>query len=110
MARGGGADALRLLGGLLANFGEDPLLDLENLLFGGEHFALVLLQLGRGEALGVDQRLLALVIGGREVQIGFRDLDVVAEDVVEADLERLRCRCAGARGLRSARCTGGRSG
>ncbi len=66
----------------------------EDLLFGVEDFALVVLQLRRGEALGVDQRLLALVIGRREVQIGFRDFDVVAEDVVEADFERLRCRCA----------------
>ena len=61
----------------------------EDLLFGGEDFALVLLQLGRGEALGVDQRLLALVVGGGQMQVGLGDFDVVAEDVVEADLERL---------------------
>ena len=48
----------------------------------------VLLQLGRGEALGVDQRLLAFVVGGREMQVGLRDLEVVAEDVVELHLQR----------------------
>src|SRR6266849_5127503 len=45
--------------------------------------------LWRGEAFGVHQRLLALVIGGREVEVGLGDLDVVAEDLIEADLERL---------------------
>ena len=39
----------------------------EDLVFGVEHLALVILQLRRGEALGVGQRLLALVIGGRQV-------------------------------------------
>ena len=60
----------------------------EDLVFGVEHFALVILQLGRGEALGVGQGLLALVVGGREVLVGAGDFDVVAEDVVEAHLQR----------------------
>ena len=68
---------------------KSSLLERQNLLLGVEHLALVVLQLRRGEALGVDQRLLAFVIGGREVQIGVGDFDVVAEDVIEADLERL---------------------
>ncbi len=107
---GGGADPAGVGGGGLADFGEDLLFEFEDLLFGGEDLALVFLQFGSGEALGVDQRLFALVIGGSEMQVGFRDLDVVAEDVVEADLQRLRYRCGRARELRSARCTGGRSG
>ena len=85
---GGGADALGVRGGALADVGEEFLFEGEDLVFGVEHFALVVLQLGRGEALGVDQGLLALVVGGREVLIGAGDFDVVAEDVVEADLER----------------------
>ena len=63
-------------------------LDFEDALVGGENFALVFLQLGRGEALGIHQRLLALVVRGREMQIGLRNLDVVAEDLVEANLQR----------------------
>ena len=50
--------------------------------------SLLFFQLRRGEAFGVHQCLLALVIRRRQVQIGLRDFDVVAEDIVEADLER----------------------
>ncbi len=73
----------------LRTLGEQLLFKREDLVFGVEHFALVILQLRRGEALGVGQGLLALVIGRREVLVGARDFDVVAEDVVEAHLERL---------------------
>ena len=59
----------------------DPLLGVEDLL-------LVLLELGREEALGVDQRLLAHVVGRDLGQVGLGHLDVVAEDLVVADLER----------------------
>src|SRR5205823_9705983 len=41
-----------------------------------------------GEALGIDQSLLALVVGGGEMQIGFGDLDVKTKNRVELDLER----------------------
>ena len=68
---------------------EQLLLERQDLLLGVEHLALVVLQLRRGEALGVGQRLLALVVGRRQVQVGARDLDVVAEDVVEPHLQRL---------------------
>ena len=74
-------------GGAFADFGEELSLERENLVLGVEHFALVILQFGSGEAFGVGQRLLALVIGGRQMLIRARDLDVVAEDVVEAHLE-----------------------
>ncbi len=61
----GGANPLRMIGGLLADFAEDALLDLQNFFVGGQHLALVFLELGRGESLSVDQRLFAFVIGGR---------------------------------------------
>ena len=43
---------------------EKAALDFEDAVVGIENFALVFLQFGRGETLGVDQRLLAIVIGG----------------------------------------------
>ena len=52
-----------------------------------EDLLLVLLQLRRDVALGVLERLLALVVGRDLGGVGVRDLDVVAEDLVEADLE-----------------------
>ena len=53
-----------------------------------QHLLLVLLQLGRDVALGVLERLLADVVG-RDLAsaVGVGDLDVVAEDLVEADLQ-----------------------
>ena len=76
-------------GGEFAHLGEQFFFQREDLVFGVEDLALVVLQLGRGEALGVDQSLLALVVGGGQVLVGLGDFDVVAEDVVEADLQRL---------------------
>ncbi len=86
---GGRANALRVRGGEFAHLGEQFFFQREDLVFGVEDLALVVLQLGRGEALGVDQSLLALVVGGGQVLVGLGDFDVVAEDVVEADLQRL---------------------
>ena len=105
-----GANALRLLRRLLPDFGEDALLDFEDLLFGGQNLALVFLQLRRGEALRVDQGLLAFVIGGGEVEIGLRDLDVVAEDIVEADFERADAGAVAFAGFDLRDVAGGRSG
>ena len=72
-----------------AQLGEETALDLDDLLFGVEDLGFVFLQLRGGEALGADQGLLALVIGGRMLQVGLADLNVKAEDVVELDLERV---------------------
>src|ERR1019366_6563727 len=77
---GGGADALRVSGSAFADFGEEFLFQREDLVLGIEHLALVILQLGGGEAFGVGQGLLALVVGGRQMLIGAGDFDVVAED------------------------------
>ena len=56
--------------------------------FRRQNLALEFLERGRGEALGADQSLLALVVGGHALEIRFRDLDVVAENIVVADLQR----------------------
>ena len=87
-------DALGVFGGDAPHFAEKFLLERQDLLLGIEHFALVLLELGRGEPLGIDQCLLTLVIGRRQVLVGLGDLDVITEYVVETDLQRLN---AGAR-------------
>ena len=63
---------------------------------------LELAQLGRHEALGVGDRLLAPVVGGHRREVRARDLDVVAEHAVELHLQR---RDAGALAL--ARLDGG---
>ncbi len=77
---GGFAQARGVGGDAGADVDEELALDFEDALVGGEDFALVFFQFRRGETLGVDQRLFALVVGGREMQIGFGDFDVVAED------------------------------
>jgi len=62
-------------------------LDFHNALIGGENFAFILLEFRGGEALGIDERLLSFVIGGREMQIRFRNLNVIPEDLIEANLQ-----------------------
>ena len=57
-------------------------------LLGGEHLLLVLLELGGDEALGAHRGLLADVVLGHQVQVRAGHLEVVAEDLVVADLER----------------------
>ena len=49
------------------------------------------LSAGRDEALAAGDRLLADVVGRDARQVRLRDLDVVAEDPVVANLERRRC-------------------
>ena len=90
--RRGLPDARRVLGGEQAQLLEDLALQREHLVFSVQNFAFQFLQLRRGEALGVHQRLLTLVIRRRVMQIRFRDLDVVAEHIVEANLQRLDAR------------------
>src|SRR5690606_3935003 len=58
-------------------------------LLGIQDPALVLLELRGYVAFGVHQRLLALVVGGHRADVRAAHLNVVAEDLVEADLERL---------------------
>ena len=86
--RGCRANSLRLIGRLLPQHVENALLDFQNLFFGGQNLVLIHLEFGRSKALGIHQRLLAFVIGGRKVLVSFRNLDVVAKDIVEAHLKR----------------------
>ena len=81
-------DAACLRGNRHAKLSQQPALDLHHLLLRVQHLRFVLFQLRSGEALGIDQRLLAFVIRGSVVQIGFRNLQVVAEDRVELHLQR----------------------
>ena len=76
----------------------DPLLRLQDL-------RLVLLQLRGDVALAVRDRLLALVVVGDEVQVRLRDLDEVAEHLVEPDLHARKSRCALAPCSRARRCS-----
>ena len=69
---------------------EQLVFQLRGSVLGREDLFLVLLQLGRDVTLGVLDRLLADVVGGDlgvRLGLGVRDLDVIAEDLVEADLE-----------------------
>src|ERR1035437_6757440 len=81
-------DASRLGGNRATQLRKQAPLNLDYLLLGVEHLDLVLLQLWRGKALGVDQGLLAFVLPRREVQVRLGDLQVIAEDAVELDLQR----------------------
>src|SRR5207247_7907549 len=66
---------------------------------GAQRPRLVLAQRRRDEALGADQRLPALVVGRHERQVRARHLDVVAEHLVVADLERRDARALALRRL-----------
>ena len=110
--RGGrGANPLGFPGRLLADFRKKMRFSILEIFSSAiQHLALVFLEFRRSEALGVHQRLLAFVIGRRQVPVGIRDLDVIPEHIVEPDFERGRCRSACVPGSRSARCTACRSG
>ncbi len=86
--RGSRLNPRRVSGAQGAKRLEDFALNRQHFLFGLQNLDFQLLQLRRGEAFGVDQRLFALIIGGRKVQVGFRNFEVVAEDIVEADFQR----------------------
>src|SRR5260370_29934811 len=58
-----------------------------DLLLGGQHLLLVLLEVRSNVTFGIFERLLALVVGRDFGGVGVSDLDVVAEDLVESDLQ-----------------------
>ena len=72
----------------LPQAGEVLLLEGDLAPLGGQDLLLQLLDLGGDVALGVDQGLLADVVVRHPVLLRLGDLDVVAEDLVVADLER----------------------
>ena len=87
-------DSRGVSGGEQAQILKDLALQGQHLFFRVQNLAFQFLELRRGEAFGIHQRLLTLVIRGRVVQVGFRNFDVIAENVVEANLERLDSRAA----------------
>jgi len=64
-------------------------LDLADAIISVEYQRFILFQLWGDVALGVDQGLLADVFLRRQGYISMSDLDIVAKDLVVADLERL---------------------
>src|SRR5258708_26197961 len=71
-------------------------------LLGGEHDRFLFLQLGCQVALGARQSLLSHVVTWKRYRIGVADLDVVTEDLVEADLQRADSRPASLRRFETA--------
>ena len=66
---------------------EEQGLPLQNALVGTQDLLFVLLQLGGDEALPAGDGLLAHVVRGHHGEVRLADLDVIAEDPIEADLE-----------------------
>ena len=64
------ADAAGFSGNGRTQLGKEAALDVYDLLLGIENLRFVLLQLWSGEALGVDQGLLAFVVGRGQVRVG----------------------------------------
>ena len=86
---GDGLNPLGLGGHVTAHLAEQVVFQVVRALFGAENLVLAALQVGRVEPLGVLQRLAALVLLGDAVEVGVRDLDVVAVDGVEPHLQRV---------------------
>ena len=82
------ADASSFARNRRPQFSKDPALDLDHLFLRVQNFRLILLQFWSGESFRVHQRLLALVIGGHEVQVRLGNLQVVSENRIELHLER----------------------
>ena len=80
-------DSLRLAGDIVTNLLKKILFDFENLLLGGQDLLFVFFQFRCNKPLSAHKRLLSVVVFGNQVQIGFRNLDVVAEDPIETNLE-----------------------
>src|SRR5438270_4413572 len=86
---GGGIEQILARGGdATAELAEEDLLTGDHRALRVEDEGFLLFQLRRDVALAIDQRLLAHVLGGDRLAVGMTDLDVVAEHLVEAHLER----------------------
>ncbi len=75
-----------------AHIGEEIVLDVDDLLLRAEDLRLEFLELLRDVALSIRERLLADVAVRHAVRTAVAHLDVVAEDLVVADLQRLDAR------------------
>jgi len=71
----------------MTDFGEELCFELDDTLFGAEHFLFPVAQLGRGEAFGIRECLASLILNRHARGIRLRDLDVVTEDAVETDTQ-----------------------
>ena len=81
-------DPLRLGRNGGAQLGKQLALDLDYLLLRVEDLDLILFQFGRRETLRSDQRLFPFIVLRNQVQVRLRDLNVVAKDGIEFDLQR----------------------
>ena len=93
------ADAAGLTGNSRSQFGKQPALDIDDLFLSIENLRFVFLQFGSGEAFGVDQSLLAFVIGRGQMRVRLRDFEIVAKDRIELTFRlaipvRWRSRCS----------------
>src|SRR5215813_8656517 len=88
-ARGDLGDAVGVAADLDADLAVEIGFEFDDPLAGVGDQRFVLFKLQCKEAFGVRQSLFADVIPGRELQIGPRNLNVITEDLVVTDLERL---------------------
>src|SRR5262245_5933983 len=87
-ARGHLGDAVGVAADLGADLTVEIGFEFDDPLAGVGDHRFMLFQFQREEAFGIRQSLLADVIAWRELQVRLRDLDVITEDLVVADLER----------------------
>ena len=73
----------------LAHAQKEFVFEFDAAFLGAQDFAFHVLQLGRDEAFTVGDGLLAGVMRRDFVEVGLGDLEVIAEDGIESDLERV---------------------
>jgi hypothetical protein len=84
---GSAAQARGFCGHARANVHEQLPFNFHDALVGGENFAFILFEFRGSEPFGVDKSLLPFVISGREMQIRFRNLNVIPKDLIQANLQ-----------------------
>ena len=78
-----------------------PMSSFHALLGGGENGGFARLELIRDIAFAIGEGLLALIVGRHQMGIGFAHFDIIAEDIVETDLERVDARSLALAGLQA---------
>ncbi len=66
---------------------EEAFFNFENAFFGSENLLFVFLELRSRISLGANESLLPVVVGGNQMPVGIRDLDVVAKHAIESNLQ-----------------------